>query len=125
MADTVRVHGAANVHVNHREKLGRFLSDLHKFAVDFAVNVSRKGFTDGRKLYGILQDRFRAGPTSKLEAEKPVMEEMQLEKTVIVKNEVKQQNKTAGKESVAGPEGVKELALQNPMRNRIFIRSRL
>ncbi|WRX28131.1 NB-ARC - like 10 [Theobroma cacao] len=147
MADTIRTDVVDNVlNAKRRDTIGRFLTNLGKFAVDSAASVSLKGFTGfsgastagGKKLYEILQERFKAQPTPPLlnckrkSEDDKLMEKMQLAKMEDM-NEVKQESKTAGK-PVAGsepmkkkkiPHDMKDLGLQNPDRKRIFIRSRL
>ncbi|XVF04100.1 hypothetical protein REPUB_Repub05bG0052700 [Reevesia pubescens] len=137
MADTIRTdvyHDVLNT--NRRVTIGRFLKNLHKFAVAPAAIVSLKGFTGGKKLYEIfLLERFKDHQPIRrnLEDEKVIMEELQLGKIEDM-NEVKQQSKTASGKLVEGsesmkkkkmPQDIKEMEIQDPNRKRIFIRSRL
>ncbi|XP_022734308.1 uncharacterized protein LOC111287887 [Durio zibethinus] len=136
MPDTIKTDVSHNV-LNSicRHTIGSFLMNLAKFAVESAINVSHKGFTGGKKLYGtFLREKFEDQPTRlKLEDVKLIEQERQLAKMEDM-NEVKQQSKTVAGKADRGsepkkkkkiPQGIKEMELQDPNRKRIFIRSRL
>ncbi|XVF70393.1 hypothetical protein PTKIN_Ptkin11bG0158100 [Pterospermum kingtungense] len=134
MADTIRIDASHNVlNTNSRHTIGRFLTNLRKFAIDSAINVSVKGFTGGKKLYQIfLQERFKDERTRRKFEDDKLKEKMQLAKMEDMNDGVKLQSKTETSKPVGGsehkkkmPQGLKELDLQEPNRKRIFIRSRL
>lgn len=125
---------------DHREKIGRIISGIGKFAVDSAVNESLKGVTGGIQVYKIVKEGLKDQPLplNPNESEKPeltaVMEEMQarMEKMQEEMNTTKQQSKIS-MESAKGSEPLKEFP-DEPIKGsaplktdpkRVFIRSRL
>ncbi|GLT67338.1 hypothetical protein SLA2020_396540 [Shorea laevis] len=140
MADAVRVGRAQDVPTPNRySMIGSVLTDLRKFAVDSAVNISIKGVTGGKKVYKIMQERLIDRPSPCLnEKKKPedcrAVEKMQVKIEEIEEemDNIKQQStpsaKTVGvseplKKTPSG--GNKGLDFDNDNRKRIFIRSRL
>ncbi|TXG67129.1 hypothetical protein EZV62_008404 [Acer yangbiense] len=122
-----------------QDKIGRFLSNFTKFAVDSAVNVSFKGVNGGKKVYQFVEERLKNQPPLYcLNAEKKLepVEEMQakMEEMHEGMNILKQQNNTSvklaeesqiQKKKIPNEEGFKGSDLPETNQKRVFIRSRL
>ncbi|XP_057472429.1 uncharacterized protein LOC130761003 isoform X2 [Actinidia eriantha] len=125
---------------DRREKIGRILTKVGRFAVDSAVNESLKSVTGGTQLYKIVKEEFKDQPSSfnPNDNKKPdltvVMEEMQakMEKMQEDMNNIKQQSKVSI-QSAQESEPLRELpnepakgpAPQKAYPKKVFIRSRL
>jgi len=139
--DAVRSNGAEKLKESvpdpdHREKMGRILSNIGKFAVD----ESLKSVTGGIQVYKIVKEGLKDQPTllKPNENKKPevtaAMEEMQarMEKMQEDMNIIKQQSKISmgsakGSEPLKGfpDEPIKGSAPLKTDPKRVFIRSRL
>ncbi|CAI9088584.1 OLC1v1022956C1 [Oldenlandia corymbosa var. corymbosa] len=124
---------------HRRERIGRVLTNLGKFAVDSAVDESLKSVTGGIKVYSIgksLKDQPYSQPSDGIKKQDLMiaMEEMQakMEKMQEDVDKLKQQNETCADYSL-GLEPLKEFPdepSESPIspktnKKKVFIRSRL
>ncbi|KAF5730655.1 hypothetical protein HS088_TW19G00248 [Tripterygium wilfordii] len=143
MANTFEVagvHELRKVELSRREKIGQFLINVRKFAIESAITESLKGVNGMKRVYKIVQERFMDRAPALPSNGQNKCEDFALAEEIRAEMEGAQENMTNLKQEnmtsanyVDELQGTKKISnerfkgsdLLETERKRVFIRSRL